>query len=209
VNNTREARVPATAIVRRARPADLAAAAAVLADAFADYPWTRWTVDNDSHSKRIEALQQLCMEHIALPYGEVWVACENDVVLSVAVWARPGVVVPESVRQEIFAAQAELEGARHNASIAAEARLAELRPTVAHYYLGTMGTRRDRQREGLGAAVLAPILDRADGDAAHVCLETSTAENCRFYAKFAFAEVSETQIPDGGPIVWGMLRDSC
>src|SRR6516225_4503597 len=45
--------------VRRAVAADLDAAAAVLADAFADYPWTRWTVDSRRHIERVEGLQRL------------------------------------------------------------------------------------------------------------------------------------------------------
>ena len=149
--------------VRRAGRADVDAASAVLADAFADYPWTQWTVESYRHSERVEGLQRLSMDRIALPYGEIWVACDDDDdVISVAVWMLPNSAVPASVLNEIGAPQATLEGARHEASVMAEACVARLRPTMPHYYLGAVGTRRDRQREGLGAAVLSPILDRAD-----------------------------------------------
>ncbi len=54
----------------------------VLAVAFGDYLWTRWTVDGEDHSARIEALQRLAITELALPYGEVWVATEADHVVS-------------------------------------------------------------------------------------------------------------------------------
>jgi GNAT superfamily N-acetyltransferase len=78
---------------------------------------------------------------------------------------------------------------------------------MPHYYLGAVGTRRDRQREGLGAAVLSPILDRADRGNEPVFLETSASENIRFYERLGLVTVSETDIPDGGPHVWAMMRD--
>jgi GNAT superfamily N-acetyltransferase len=194
--------------VRRAVAADLDAAAAVLADAFADYPWTRWTVDSRRHIERVEGLQRLTMDRIALPYGEVWVACdEEDNVMSTAVWMLPNLAAPAAVLQEISSAQATLEGSRHNASVEAEACVARLRPTTPHYYLGAVGTRRDRQRRGLGTAVLAPIINRADRENQSVFLETSAAENIPFYAGLGFIVISETDIPDGGPHVWAMLRE--
>jgi predicted GNAT family N-acyltransferase len=180
----------------------------VLADAFTDYPWTRWTVEGHRHGERVEGLQRLSMDRIAVPYGEVWVACDgSDNVLSVAAWMLPNSAVPASVLNEIGAAQATLEGVRHEASVKAEAFVARLRPTVPHYYLGAVGTRRDRQQEGLGAAVLTPILDRACRENEPVFLETSASENVRFYAGLGFVTITETDIPDGGPHVWAMMRD--
>ena len=194
--------------VRQAGVADVDAASAVLADAFADYPWTQWTVESHRHAERVKGLQRLSMDRIALPYGEVWVACDDgDNVMSVAVWMLPDSAVPASVLNEVGAAQATLEGTRHEASVKAEACVAALRPTTPHYYLGAVGTRPDHQREGLGTAVLTPILDRADRENEPVFLETSTAENGRFYAGLGFVTISETDIPDGGPHVWAMMRD--
>ena len=110
----------ATNAVRRAGTADIDAACAVLADAFSDYAWTRWTVDGRDHGRRIEGLQRLFIERVGLPYGEVWIALdEHGLVASAAVWMLPESVVPESVTGEMAAAQAELEGDRHEASVAA------------------------------------------------------------------------------------------
>jgi GNAT superfamily N-acetyltransferase len=194
--------------VRRAVRGDVDAAAAVLADAFADYPWTQWTVESRGHAQRVEGLQRLSMDQIALPYGEIWVACDDGgTVMSVAVWMLPHSAVPAAVSREVGEAQARLEGVRHPASVEAEACVARLRPTTPHYYLGAVGTRRSRQRQGFGAAVLAPILDRADRENKPVFLETSASDNVGFYLGLGFVAVSETDIPDGGPHVWAMMRD--
>jgi GNAT superfamily N-acetyltransferase len=192
---------------RRAGVDDLDAAAAVLADAFADYPWTRWTVDGDDHSRRIEGLQRLFMEQVGLPYGEVWVAIdEHDNIASVAIWALPAIVVPDLAFETLSALRASLEGTRYRASVAADAAVAHLRPLTAHYYLGAVGTERASQGMGLGTAVLTPILDRADADGIEVYLETSAMSNVAFYRRLGFVTVERLALPGGGPNVWAMLR---
>jgi GNAT superfamily N-acetyltransferase len=192
--------------VRRADTPDVDAAAAVLADAFADYAWTRWTVDAEDHAARIERLQRLVIEQIALPYGEVWVAeDERAAIASVAIWMLPTSVVPTSASESAAAMQAELEGDRHDASLLAEAACAPLRPVVPHYYLGAVGTRPDRQRQGLATAVLAPVLERAAGENAPVFLETSDRTNVELYERLGFSVTGEIDVPNGGPHVWAMM----
>ncbi|HEY3831172.1 MAG TPA: GNAT family N-acetyltransferase [Acidimicrobiia bacterium] len=191
--------------VRRATTADTDAAAFVLADAFTDYAWTRWTVDAVDHVERVRSLQRLVIEKVALPYGQVWVALdEHDAVASVAVWMLPTITVPEAVLTEIGGEQAALEGGRHAASVAAELALSQSRPQAAHYYLGTVGTRRDRQGRGYGAAVLAPIVERARAEHAALYLETSAPDNVRFYTRLGFEIAAELDVPGGGPHVWAM-----
>ncbi len=208
LRDTRFWETPAVrAEVRRAQQRDVDGASAVLADAFADYAWTRWTVDADDHGERVRSLQQLAIERLALPYGEVWVAFDagGDLV-SVAIWMLPTSVVPDRVMREMAAEQATLEGSRHAASVVAEDFVAPLRPSGPHYYLGAVGSRRDRQRSGFGAAVLTPVLDRARDERAPVFLETSAPENVDFYAGLGFETVAEVDVPGGGPHVWAMAR---
>lgn len=192
--------------VRAAGADDVDAASAVLADAFADYAWTRWTVASDGHRARIEALQRLMIEQIAVPYGEVWVAEDGRGVAGAAIWMLPTSSVPLHVRQTTASVQAELEGDRHDASVAAEAACVPLRPTQPHYYLGAVGTRSDRRREGLGRAVLEPVLDRARADGVIVFLETSDRANVAFYERLDFSVTGEVDLPGGGPHVWAMVR---
>jgi GNAT superfamily N-acetyltransferase len=55
-------------------------------------------------------------------------------------------------------------------------------PPRPHWFLLSMGTRPDRQRQGIGSAVLRPVLERAEV----ARLETSSRENLIFYATPGF-----------------------
>jgi GNAT superfamily N-acetyltransferase len=193
--------------VRKAAPADIDDAAAALADAFADYAWTRWTVDADDHRARIFGLQRLVIERIALPYGEVWAAEDaHGEIVSSAIWMVPGSSVPDQVSEGAAAAQRELEGNRHDASMRAEAACESLRPAAPHYYLGAVGTRSANQRQGLATAVLAPVLERAAAERVMAFLETSEPTNVAFYEQLGFTITGEIDVPDGGPHVWAMAK---
>ncbi len=66
---------------------------------------------------------------------------------------------------------------------------------------------RHGQGRGLGAALLAPGLDRADRDELPVWLETSAEPNVRFYRRLGFAVTDVVDLPRGGPRTWSMLRE--
>ena len=185
---------------------DVDAAAAVLAEAFADSPWTRWTVDPERHIERIGALQRLVMERAVLPFGELWVACVATEVVGAAMWMHPDRIPHPAVWSSMSAETAALEGSRHDASVMAEQTLAFLKPAARHYYLGAVGVVPAHQGRGIGAELLTPVLRRADEEFVDVYLETSTESNVAFYRRLGFTTVGEHQIPDGGPHVWAMIR---
>lgn len=195
---------------RRATRLDLDEASSLLAAAFIDYPWTRWTVehqDREDHLHRLTALQRLALEHYALPFGEVWVTTRLGVVECVAAWNDSAVETPPSVELEVRHQTAELEGCRHAASRYAASQLQGWRPKERHFYLGTIGTRPSSQRRGLARQTLAPVLRRADAHRIAGFLETSSASNVAFYSALGFRVVDHKVINGGGPDVWAMLRD--
>jgi GNAT superfamily N-acetyltransferase len=75
-----------------------------------------------------------------------------------------------------------------------------------HYYLALLGTRPDRQGEGLGSALLAPVLDRCDNEGVGAYLESSKESNIPFYRRHGFEVVGEVDFPSG-PRLWPMWRD--
>jgi GNAT superfamily N-acetyltransferase len=194
--------------VRPAQPGDVPAAADVLADAFADYPWTRWTVDPDAHGQRLTGLFRLDLGTIALPYGHVDIGTTPEGPATVAVWL-PSAAVPEDVWAEVGAASVELAGNRAAAAAAAEAVLAPHRSSEEHLLLASVGVVRHQQGRGLGTAALTPGLDRADREGLPVRLETSAESNVRFYRRLGFAVTDVVDLPDGGPRIWLMRRASC
>ena len=194
-----------TITVRRATEADINAAASVLANAFHGYPFLLWTVAADRHVERIAGLQRLALERLTIPYGECWLALDGETIVAVAAWMPPAFELPASVAEDMAALRAELEGDRHEHSLAAGLVTEHLRPPGPAYYLGTVGTLTSRQGEGIGRAVLAPVLDRLDGEHAAAYLETSTANNVAFYERLGFAVTAHATIP-GGPDTRVMLR---
>lgn len=75
-----------------------------------------------------------------------------------------------------------------------------------HHYLSVLGTRPDRQGEGIGSALLQPMLDRCDREGVGAYLESSKAENLPFYERHGFRVVEEIRLPKGPPL-WPMWRD--
>jgi GNAT superfamily N-acetyltransferase len=175
-------------------------AAATLAAAFVGYAWTNWTTAVDDQERRLCRGFELILEHAILPFAEFWVA---DDCASVAVWLPPesdAAVWPafEAIAAELH----ELAGDRADAGAAAEAEASRLRLREPHWFLLSMGTRPERQRQGLGSAVLRPVLERADV----AQLETSSHENIAFYATLGFEILDELRISGGGPRVWSLVR---
>ena len=77
---------------------------------------------------------------------------------------------------------------------------------MPHYYLSSIGVQPERQGQGLGSALMQPMLGRADDEKVHCWLDTHRPENVRLYERHGF-EVLRRVEPPGHPVpVWGMLR---
>jgi GNAT superfamily N-acetyltransferase len=82
-----------------------------------------------------------------------------------------------------------------------------LHPKEPHWYLATLGTAPEYQGRGVGAALLQPVLDRADEDGMPAYLESSKERNVPFYARFGFEVVEELRSAEGNPPMWRMWRE--
>ncbi len=84
--------------------------------------------------------------------------------------------------------------------------LAEHTPPEPHWYLNLLATHPDWQRQGLGAATIAPIGDVCRREGLALYLETQTIENVAYYTHLGFRVRSELDVALGGPHMWGMIR---
>lgn len=198
--------IPVEIVTRRADSSDLDRAAEVLGDAFADYPWTRWTVDSSDHQRRIIALQRIALEHFAFEFGEISVGVVAGEIQSVAAWSDSAAVSAGTVDEAVQRQVAGLEGSRHEASKAAERQVEPLHPNKQHLYLGAIGTSRAMQGRGLATKTLTPLLQVSDDRALEVWLETSSQSNVEFYRRLGFDVADHLVIEGGGPDVWVMSR---
>jgi ribosomal protein S18 acetylase RimI-like enzyme len=189
--------------VRRATPDDLPAAAETLAAAFAGDAWAGWVVDPDDRGARLRALYGLLLAELALPYGEVWVTPGGEAAAS---WTDSTRAPGPDALAAVAARAGAVAGARAARAAAADAVVAEHHPDDAHWYLGAVGVRPGRQGAGLGAAVLAPVLERCDRERRTAVLETASERSVAFHERLGFGVHAELDAPGGGPHLWIMRR---
>ena len=77
-----------------------------------------------------------------------------------------------------------------------------------HWYLFILGVDPPRQGQGVGSALIQPVLARADSEGLPCYLETTKAINVPFYQRHGFEVVLEDDMPGGGPRFWTMKRDA-
>ncbi|MER5948345.1 GNAT family N-acetyltransferase [Streptomyces sp. NPDC001904] len=77
----------------------------------------------------------------------------------------------------------------------------------AHTYLWMIGVAPERQGEGLGTALMTPVLDRCDRAGRPAYLEASSARSRALYERLGFTVMNRPlQLPDG-PTMWPMWRE--
>lgn len=183
-----------TTLIRRAVEADLDAAADILAQAFAEYAWTRWTIPAENYASRLEELQRLYLAY-ALEHGLVFV---DERVRSVSAFLPSN---PPPMRPEVE----ERIGALHGERLGALMELSLPAAPEGSWTLATVGVRPDNQGLGLGTAVTEAGLQLLDDRRCAVALETSDERNVRLYRKLGFVLDETTSIPDG-LLVYSMSR---
>ena len=195
--------------VRRASIGDIPGMAATLGRAFAHDPFYSFLAgDAPERTQRMQdgwtGILRFASAHLAETYT-------TDDLAGVAIWLPPGHVGPsvlDSLR--IVPAIARLAGWRRLRLVAdAMGRLEERRRhhvVAPHFYLSTLGVEPGRQGEGVGSALLQPILDRCDRDAVPAYLETATARNVLLYEQLGFDVVEELTLPHSDVRGWLMLR---
>jgi ribosomal protein S18 acetylase RimI-like enzyme len=192
--------------VRRATADDLPALTNALARAFMDDPVARWSCQPER--LRMSVLERFHGTRLRqlLAHDDVWTTGDRA---GAALWAPP--------RRWRSTAREDLALTRSVARL----RLAPRLPfTVAgmlgierrhpltpdHWYLAVLGIDPRAQGQGLGSAVLRPVLERCDADGIGAYLESSKERNIDFYARHGFRVTGELSLPRG-PAMWPMWRD--
>ena len=76
-----------------------------------------------------------------------------------------------------------------------------------HYYLAFLGVDPVWQGRGLGAALLAPVLEHCDAERTPAFLEASTPRNRALYERHGFAVMEEFKLGRTAPLQWRMWRE--
>ena len=187
--------------VRPAEPADARALAAPLARAFYDDPVTVWA--NPSERTRVRRTERFFLGRMRalLPHELSYVA---DDARGAAIWSPPD-AWQMGLRELIHDLPAFLSW-RTPMVLRGMHEVERRHPKEPHYYLAILGVDPPAQGDGLGSALLQPMLRRCDGDGMGAYLETATERNVRFYSRHGFRVTDEVKLPDG-PSMWLMWRD--
>ena len=85
-------------------------------------------------------------------------------------------------------------------------KVEKVHPTDPHWYLGILGTAPEYQGQGVGSALMAPVLEKCDTEGIPAYLESSKESNIPFYERHGFRVKGEVNVKNG-PTLWPMWRD--
>jgi len=193
-----------THTARKADPADVDALATTLARAFDDDPLTVWLFPKaNARRRRLPAFFRSLLR-ASMPFGEVYTTSDAR---CAAIWNPPG-TFPLGLYTDarLGLTTTRLVGLRIATCAQGLMYFASHHPKERHWYLQMLGTAPESRSQGLGSAILAPVLERCDREGERVYLESSKERNIPFYARHGFEVSEEIQVPRG-PVVWAMWRD--
>lgn len=183
------------------------ALAAVVSRALASDPFVGWLVGtHDGVEKRRALYVDLMLRRVCLAFDAVTTtgACDGA-----AAWVPPHAQpLPFGMRLAILPAMVRFVGLGRLAAVSAATATIELeRPRVPHWHLALLGVEPERQRRGVGLALLAPVLARCDAARLVAHAETSRGENVSFYERAGFRVVRELPTDEHGrPPMWIVQR---
>jgi GNAT superfamily N-acetyltransferase len=190
--------------VRAVALADVDPVSRVLARAFRDDPTHRWFFPAERARRRFSHRSFAALIRQSLPHGTVLTTCGLE---GGAIWGGPFAAQPGPLAQLGFALRFfPLFGLRAPLVMRGLRSIEAAQPREPHWYLGVIGTDPPRQGRGVGAALMEPVLRRADADRVPAWLEASRPENVPYYRRFGFEVTCEIPLPEG-PTVYGMRRD--
>lgn len=188
----------------------VAAGSQVLARAFWDDPMTVYIMPDEQKRMAASAWFFGVAERYVLRHGDPYTTAGG--VEGCALWLPPG----ETKTSILGLARAGMLTAPFRFGIGATWRLMSVLNQFEHlhdrdmpdrhWYLFILGVDPPRQGQGLGSALVAPVLSRADAEHLPCYLETTKEKNVVFYRKHGFDVVVEDDIKGGGLHFWTMKR---
>ena len=190
--------------VRTATNEDVTWICRLLARAFRDDPLHRWIFPGERSWTRNSHRMFAVVVRQELAHGTV---LTTEGRLGVAIWRDP-ILGPFSFwdKLRMAAGTFPLFGARAMLICRSFNRLTSLHPQEPHWYLSVLGTHPEHQNQGVGSAMLRPMLEKCDAEGIVAYLEASRPTNVPYYERHGFKVVGEFQMPKG-PLVWRMLRN--
>lgn len=185
---------------------DLASLGYILGDAFSDDPCMNWVIP---HTGLYPEFFRLMARSLYLRHELVFLDEERR---AAAMWLPPGVEHKVPLVPAKFWLLLRLLAHSGTGVVKrleqAQSVMSRHHPTVPHYYLQSIGVRRNCQGLGLGSALLKHTTAICDQAQLPAYLESSTPRNIPLYQRHGFEVTAEAAIGDGGPPIFFMWREA-
>ncbi|ROO62461.1 acetyltransferase (GNAT) family protein [Micromonospora sp. Llam0] len=194
---------PTRTVIRVADRHDIPALTATLVEAFVDTPDAVWLIPDPGERRRV--YQRLCpaiLTH-AMTSGTVYTSGDHA---GAAVWLPHTAAGNPDPHHTALIDRIAGQHAPRFARLAAV--LHHHTPHRPHTYLAYLGVAPDRQRHGLGTALLTHRHATCDTAGTPVHLVATTTDARRLYQQHGYYDTTPTPVhlPDGGPPLWPMWR---
>ncbi|MET7857153.1 GNAT family N-acetyltransferase [Streptomyces sp. NPDC005318] len=190
--------------IRQADAADREQVVRLLDESFHDDPVSSWVFPDSTHRRAVHGRFLGVFVDVTLAEGRIDLLEDGT---AVALWlpVPAGAPVEEDTTPALMRATADPDNER--AELVGRLTGAIHPHHRAHEYLLMIGVSPERQGEGIGAALIADVLERCDRDGVPAYLEASSARSRRLYERLGFAFMGTTvDLPDGPPM-WPMWRE--
>ncbi len=178
-----------------------------LAAAFHDDPVFSWLLPNDA--TRLTALRRyfgIETRRIVLKHRRTTITTHGEAVNGVALVLPPGQWrSPIAVQGAYGPVYTGIFGRRLPRALGVLTKMERLHPREPHVYLPYIGVIPAAQGQGLGTALLEPILERCDRERMPAYLEASNPSSARLYERLGFVTAEEIR-PFGSPPIALMSR---
>lgn len=192
--------------IRKVTNDDVPELSGVLARAFFDDPVAMHLIPSARRRPGgLRSFFRIQLRKDLIPFGGVYT---TEDLAGAAMWAPPGKPAPSPIGMllSVLPVAPYVLGRHFGRTIRSLAQVEAIHPKEPHWYLATLGTEPTRQGEGIGSALLRPVLERCDEDGARAYLESSKESNVPFYRRHGFEVTGKVRL-GGGPDIWLMWRD--
>jgi GNAT superfamily N-acetyltransferase len=195
--------------IRPAEASDADAVLDVLERSLSADPFVRWLArPGPAHERARRSYLRLMLCRIALPRGRVYLAEADGRVVGAALWAPPrSFELSAADTLRLLPLMLDVVGfSRMTRVTRILDAIDAARPPEPRWLLTLVGTLPSERRRGIGAALLAPVLERCDADEVAAVLETANPDNLPFYRRLGFREAGRRALGENGPTSWTLVR---
>ena len=183
----------------------------VLSASFFDYPMFTFYFPDPKRRTRYLSWYFRNILNCALRYGEVYTTPENSGVIFTLPPGHTKISMWEYIQNGFFLTPFVLGFRNYKQSMDCESfvgytkeKLMKNRP---HYYLWGLAVDPSQKAKGIGAALMQPVMAKADARKMPIYLETHDEKNVQYYQKYSFDLIHTVRIPRYELPIWCMLRE--